>query len=263
MLNAPTSGIGFGSFVGSAGDLNGDQLGDVVVGAYAGDSAYVYLGAQGTSWNPSGPQVTLSGNMNTQFGDSASAGDLNGDGLADLAISAYGGNEVRVYSGTFGTTWNPGTPAILSGPVSSTFGIGLSNTGDLNGDGFDDLVAGSSMGTFVYLGKSGVWAPAASSATITAPSTNSMNFGDALAIVGDINDDGASDLVIGAPASSTIFVYPGVTGGSLFAPTSACASFGGTLGDNFGGSVASRVGVSPVALDPSHGPTHGPSTTNR
>jgi hypothetical protein len=123
-LVGPPGSDYFGSSVASAGDVNGDGYSDVVVGApYAGGftgRAYVYLG--GARGLGASPATSLSGpdGRDGQYARSvAGAGDINGDGYADVVVGAYGvgGNTGRVYVYLGGASGLAATPIIsLTGP---------------------------------------------------------------------------------------------------------------------------------------------------
>ena len=178
-----------GSSVGAAGDVNGDGFGDVIVGAYnAGNTgtttsgtgaAYVVFGRSSFVPGPvvdfslalggltGGDGFKLSGlAVPDRAGNSASgAGDVNGDGFADLIVGAYLASEVSAngQSGAayvvFGKSRFTGTPAAgfsiglgtldggngfkLSGAADGDYaGRSVSAAGDINGDGFGDVIVG-------------------------------------------------------------------------------------------------------------------------
>jgi hypothetical protein len=147
----------FGYSVAGAGDLNGDGYDDLAVGArwYSGEfsnegAVFIFYGSE-TGLSALPDQVFTGGQPNAQLGYSVSgAGDLNGDGYADLAAGApyYSsagletGAVYLFYGSAGGLSPAPGSP--LPGPEArSTFGAAVSTAGDVNGDGYADLIVGA------------------------------------------------------------------------------------------------------------------------
>ncbi|GLQ23912.1 hypothetical protein GCM10007853_17860 [Algimonas ampicilliniresistens] len=267
-----------GSSVSSAGDVNGDGFDDLIVGAPTGDyliagastgngggnragEAYVVFGGAGGfgTADGSGRQVIdLTGLTESQGfiiqGDSAndrtgfsvsSAGDVNGDGFDDLIVSApfggdggdFAGEAYVVFGGAggFGTADGSGREVIdLTSLTASqgfiiqgdlTFdraGNSVSSAGDLNGDGFDDLIVGVREGSdggffageaYVVFGGAGGFGTAdgsgrqvidltsltVSQGFIIQGDVNLDNAGASVSSAGDVNGDGFDDLVVGAP----------------------------------------------------------------
>jgi hypothetical protein len=248
----------FGWSVAGIGDVNRDGFGDVAVGAYGAASntgrAYLYLGsASGLSATPA---TGLTGSEpGGNFGASiASAGDLNGDGYADLAVGARGPDgfmasspgHAYLYLGS--STGLGATPAtVLSGPdgVGGAFGGSVGCAGDVNGDGYADVAVGAIgvMGTgrvYVYLGgASGLGATAG--ATVTGPDGQQGAFGRSMS-AGDVNGDGYFDLAIGAdtvygPTPNYGRAYI-VLGGPTGLAATPATTLTGPDGGNFGCSVA-------------------------
>jgi hypothetical protein len=156
---APTARLGW--WVGKAGDVDGDGYADLLVGTAEDPTAspaeaYLFLGS---AWPDATADVTYSGPSADGFGRVAvGGGDLDGDGLADLVVTAatcdVGGTDAGCAYLHLGSGAPDATPDLtLSGPAASTqLGVGAASTGDFNGDGFADLVLSGSARTCVYFG---------------------------------------------------------------------------------------------------------------
>jgi hypothetical protein len=148
----------FGYSATCVGDVNGDGFADLAIGAPAGDtgftgnpsSAYVYAGGPGgvsptpvALDSPDGPAFEVS-YPSVNFGASvAGAGDVDGDGFADVAVITPSASRLHVYSGGAAGVSTTGTT------IQVTFGAGnfigmVTRGGDVNGDGFADVVVGVS-----------------------------------------------------------------------------------------------------------------------
>ena len=241
----------FGASVASAGDVNGDGYGDVLVGAwgYASNTGRAYLMLGSSSGLDSTPAATWTGSASGDFlGVSvAGAGDINGDGFDDLLIGAYGtdGNTgtLQVY---YGSAAGPAaTPdlTLLGEQAGSFFGVDAAAAGDVNGDGYGDIVV-SAHGydlltgrAYIYLGSaSGL---ASSPAASMDGEAQGDYFGVSVAGAGDVDNDGYDDVIVGAyyydNYTGRAYVYPGSAGGAL---TTASAVLTGNPGAHFGVSVA-------------------------
>ena len=202
----------FGNAVSHAGDVNGDGYDDVIVGAYMYDNgqinegvAYIFHGSE-FGINTSPALILECNQASANFGASVStAGDINNDGFDDVIVGANffdngQSNEGRafVYLGSL-TGINPIPNATLEcDVVGANFGIAVSNAGDINADGFDDVIVGANLSVkaYVYLGSSdGI--DTVETATLSNFQGNSQ-FGFSVSDAGDVNADGFDDVIIGA-----------------------------------------------------------------
>jgi len=238
-----------GSSVSSAGDINGDGFDDVIIGALGADPSG---SSSGSSYVVFGKASGFEASMNLSSLDGAngfrldgvkeedtsglsvsSAGDVNGDGFDDLIIGAprtdpngYGSGSCYVVFGKssgfdaslglFSLDGNNGFR--LDGLAISDFlGKSVSSAGDMNGDGFDDIIVGAdgansngkySGSSYVIFGKASGF-----EASVNLSSLNGDNgfrldveefnasLGWSVSSAGDVNADGFDDLIIGAPNS--------------------------------------------------------------
>lgn len=211
----------FGSVVADAGDINGDGFDDVLITAPGINPAAAgkTIVAYGSEFGIGDAQ---SGNKILAFGRTAAgAGDINGDGYADIIIgnpnytNTGNGGEARIYYGS-PTGLDSINYVTLTEPNNgSLFGIAVSGATDLNGDHYADIVIGAPKykvdneargAAFVYYG--------APTGLITTPKilpgkSNNASMGAAVAGLGDTNGDGFDDLIVGAPTTNTPAVEAG------------------------------------------------------
>ncbi|MCO7224207.1 FG-GAP-like repeat-containing protein [Pleionea sp. CnH1-48] len=187
---------GFGWVAEDLGDINGDGAGDFIVTApffstnvpFPAGKIYVYSGADGSILNSvTSPGVPV-------WGYSAKgAGDVDGDGTTDYIVGSF--SSVMVFSGA--------THAVLHQwfKAGEFFGSSVTGAGDLNNDGFGDVIVGAryagnkkaSRGkVYAYSGKDGklLWKRKGKAA--------GDQLGTATGAIGDVNNDGVPDVVVGA-----------------------------------------------------------------
>ena len=141
----------FGTSVACAGDVNGDDYDDLIVGSYRNDAMGKGAGRAYLFTGPNGTQVSMfTGEAGGDwFGYSvSSAGDVNGDGYDDVVVGVFWSIRAYVFLGGPGpfSSEIPSSEADLiytgeSGDYS--FGMKVSGAGDVNGDGYDDLIIGA------------------------------------------------------------------------------------------------------------------------
>ncbi|MBI4437543.1 FG-GAP repeat protein [Candidatus Uhrbacteria bacterium] len=246
ILRGQTSMDEAGWSVAGAGDVNGDGIDDLVVGAPGSDrnasnsgSAYVLFGPLDTSAYDIGmANAVLTGEA--RYGEAAGwsvagAGDVNGDGVDDLVVGAMG------YDTQETTGINAGAAYVQFGPLVESYEVSLveadvkmtgltdydqagwsvAGAGDVNGDGIDDLVVGSpgddtaeanAGAAYILFGPltEGETSLAEADAKLTGEAVNDFA-GWRVAGAGDVNGDGTDDLVVGAQYNDASGANAGAT----------------------------------------------------
>ncbi len=221
-----------------AGDLNGDGIQDILVGvgSFVSNSIPifwpVYGSATGLAW-----QVTL---PFTIVGSAfASAGDVNGDGFADVIVgraSFDGDDNVRgqatVHYGSPSGLHSTAGWSVQGSETYQRLGLEVAGIGDVNGDGFGDVAIGApglnpkrdGIGhVLIYFGSRGGLSTSPNW-TATAERPSSL-FGRSIAGAGDVNGDGCADFVISATylteahnREGRVYLYLGSTNGPEQSP---------------------------------------------
>ena len=199
-----------GHAVADVGDINGDDFDDVVVGAPNGTEAvYVYYGSSsGLADSPDHTIVSPIGGTDDDWGgDVAAAGDINNDGFMDVIVGARLADSqdgaAYVYLGTT-TGLSTSTATELSEGTAGQYGYSVSSAGDVNSDGFDDVIVGAPLdsGGSVYVYHGSVSGIATSPSTTIRAGADSARQGADVASAGDVDGDGYDDIIIGDPDST-------------------------------------------------------------
>jgi hypothetical protein len=266
--------------VGSAGDINGDGFDDIIVGAIRGDGigdaekdageSYVIFGKAGgfsdinvSTLAPADGFTIRGADAGDRSGYSvSSAGDVNGDGYEDVFIGAIGGRgagNATINSGeayvVFGKATGlgdvdlgalaPTDGFVIRGSDSTdSLGRSVSSAGDVNGDGFNDIIVGawfadgsgnleSNAGeSYVIFGKEDGFGPIEVDALTPTEGFTILGgimgdrAGGSVSAAGDVNGDGYDDVIVGAPLAA------------------GTGSLGSTAGDSyviFGGNLTGAV----------------------
>lgn len=232
-LTGPVAGSFFGVSVSAAGDVNADGFADLIVGANGigpGGSlaghAYLYSGSVGGLVTSSGVELTGTGGA---FGRTVvGAGDVNGDGFDDVLVGAPEnplGGQVFLYYGGSGLFDALADAQYRSTANGDGFGYAIAG-GDANGDGYSDVLIGarntnnsggtpSNLAGRAYLYRGG---PGAVGAQVFAVVDGAANESLGAAVsLGDLDQDGYADAVIGAPGgtSGRVAIFPGSAAPSL------------------------------------------------
>ncbi len=261
----------FGRALAVLGDVNGDGVPDLAVGTPYDDGEFNGQPGKGTPQNV-GKVFVIDGATHLvitelkdpefqmvqgrQFGGQlgfsvAAVGDINGDGIPDVLAGlphhiaketgVINAGRAIAYSGLDGSILH-----IFDDPTpeeGAQFGYALSGLGDVNSDGVNDFAIGDPLKdtpdgltdvglVYIFSGADGSLLRTLNHPSLGGAETGAR-FGEAVADAGDVDHDGTSDVLIGAPGAGEAFVFSGASGAQLFKVTSPVAeavpSFGSAV----------------------------------
>ncbi|MBN1538887.1 MAG: FG-GAP repeat protein, partial [Candidatus Thermoplasmatota archaeon] len=233
--------------VSGAGDVNGDGYDDILIGAtwnneggsHTGQT-YLIMG-KNSGWSM---DISLSLADASFIGEAANdwsgfsvsgAGDVNGDGYDDILIGAFyngaGGNHAgQTYlimgknSGwSMDTSLGSADASFIGEAADDELGRSVSGAGDVNGDGYDDILIGAPLNdeggskagqTYLVLGKASGWSLDANLSQVDASFWGEVaddELGRSVSGAGDVNGDGYDDILIGAYKNAEGGIYTGQT----------------------------------------------------
>ncbi|ELS04788.1 FG-GAP repeat protein [Xenococcus sp. PCC 7305] len=258
VINGINATVGPKFVVSNAGDINGDDLDDLIIGASYAETesgrSYVVFGSD-NGFASSLDLATLNGSNGfalngINFGDRSgysvsNAGDVNGDGIEDIIIGASSASpnrdpfnifDLNVYSGQSYVVFGRNTGfdsnvdlATLDGSngfalngidAQEQSGRSVSSAGDINGDGFDDIIIGAPFAnvsadelstgkSYVVFGSNNAFASSLDLSTLDGNNGFTINGANAadrsgfsVSNAGDVNGDGLDDIIIGARYAS-------------------------------------------------------------
>ncbi|MFZ5477264.1 MAG: MopE-related protein [Myxococcota bacterium] len=273
ILTGASAGDFAGWAVAGPGDMDGDGTPEVAVGAYSADgggagSGALYVVSGATSGSLSAATATRTG---TDADDCAgcaltSAGDTDGDGLPELLAGAWressasgSAGAAYLFRGALGGTASvSGADAVYTGAfLSDQFGWAVAGAGDVDGDGYDDVLVGApgnddngsgAGAVYLFAGPPAAAVDVADAEALFMGEDASDGAGYALAGPADVDADGYADLVVGAPGNDR----GGGNAGAAYVvlgPASGVLDLGSADGELLGEYAGDDAGSALVAAD--------------
>lgn len=238
-----------GRSVSGAGDVNGDGYADVIVGArwydigptFREGAAFVFHGSPSgiPDGNPATADAYIQSNQSAaHLGQAVSgAGDVNGDGYDDVIVGAHLYSDGQSQSEE-GAAWVfHGSPNGITGSDPTTadtqleanqdnaeLGWSVSTAGDVNGDGFADVIVGAPIYEWFALNRGGVFifhgsaagvadgSPATAATRLNVPPNTIGQLGNSVADAGDVDRDGFADVIVSGGGSSALIYHGSALG---------------------------------------------------
>jgi hypothetical protein len=244
-LNATPQTLGSGTttmlqFVTGLGDVNGDGYADVAVGeGTTGFQWRIYYGADsgalpaGESLGSCADFVDFDGDGVVEGCPAGGAGDVNADGFADIVMCSRTSKTATVFLRNASGTAAAQTIPMPAG--ETTFGEACVGAGDVNSDGYADVMVATQATAKVYLflgNPSGIQTTAI--ASVAGPG-GANGVTTSIAAAGDVNRDGFGDIIVGGAGGNSVIVFHGGGSGTLTVGTQFASL---PAGGGYGRSVA-------------------------
>ncbi len=211
--NPPAGQVGFGRAIATGEDADSDGAPDVLVGAFATNTAFLYSSATGAKLGEYHPTSA----NNDGFGWAvALVKDVNGDHFPEVAIGAPYGNYVAIRSGATGLPIN----LFTSADPASRLGTSIARLGDVNSDGLDEIAYGAPLAS--TNGPSSGYVSVVSTASNGSQISRvdglaGYEFGTRIEYAGDMNLDGVPDYITGTSPGDFAWVSSASNGKTLSA----------------------------------------------
>ena len=226
-------GEALGAAVAGVGDTNGDGLSDILVGAasFGSGKAYLVLGTTTGAVSAREADATLYGEVRDDFAgwDVSGGGDV--DGLDDLLVGAFGhdggelgGKAYVVLGGVSGDFELSEAHARILGGAQDLAGYALDSVDDVDGDGLDEVLIGTSGGqkhgvsgevAYLFLGGVSGDIDISEADAVFSGTASATHLNDNVAGVGDTDGDGRGDILIGTQYEQSVHLVQGLPNGAM------------------------------------------------